>query len=500
VKDAVIHIFDNSDKDPFVAKFDNVSIIDNTKGQIINFDEWLKNYPDKENTSAKRNHFGSAKHAYSVQKCIDLFDEGFVLLDSDVLLKKDISSFFDDKYIFVGATEFWKARTGKAAYAKERAIPYACFINVRKCKEHGIKYFDDKRIYGLSQNGDNYDTGASFFEEIKRSKLSYKKSNISEYIIHYKAGSWVNEAREFDGYNRVDVDVWVNQNKKYWYSPPSIDGKKVVYTCITGGYDALKDPNYVTDEFDYICFTDNTDIESNVWDIRPLPKECEELTQVKKQRYIKINAHKVLQDYDISIWVDGCVSLNGDLNKLLSDVITDNVSVYVPKHPQRNCTYKESKTVLSLRRDAKEIVEPQMKKYMEEGFPKDYGLLQSNILIRKHNNEDCIRLMEAWNNEVMNGSHRDQLSFNYCCWKNPDIKVKYLDKHIYKSKWFYWNGIHTKTISNRFISRNIVTKTREYNVEKRSSVNCGRLIAARERLNKILTNRRTVHSYDVRIY
>ena len=36
VNDAKIYIFDNSDKDPFTASFDNVTILDNTKGQIIN--------------------------------------------------------------------------------------------------------------------------------------------------------------------------------------------------------------------------------------------------------------------------------------------------------------------------------------------------------------------------------------------------------------------------------------------------------------------------------
>ena len=55
VKDAVIYIFDNSDKSPFTATFDNVTIIDNTKGQIINFDIWLKRYPDRVKTSAGRN-------------------------------------------------------------------------------------------------------------------------------------------------------------------------------------------------------------------------------------------------------------------------------------------------------------------------------------------------------------------------------------------------------------------------------------------------------------
>ena len=56
VKDAVIYIFDNSDKLPFTATFDNVTVIDNTKGQLINFDEWLKNYPGRFNSGGKRNH------------------------------------------------------------------------------------------------------------------------------------------------------------------------------------------------------------------------------------------------------------------------------------------------------------------------------------------------------------------------------------------------------------------------------------------------------------
>jgi len=179
VKDAVIYIFDNSDKSPFTATFDNVTIIDNTKGQIINFDVWLKRYPDRLKTSAGRNNYGSAKHAYSVQKCMDIIGDNFILLDSDILLKKDISSLFDERYIFVGSTEIWRARTGVAKYSRERAVPYICFINVKKCKELGINFLDDRRIYGLTQNGDNYDTGASFLEDIRSKKTRMEEDNTT---------------------------------------------------------------------------------------------------------------------------------------------------------------------------------------------------------------------------------------------------------------------------------------------------------------------------------
>ena len=95
-------------------------------------------------------------------------------------------------------------------------------------------------------------------------------------------------------------------------------------------------------------------------------------------------------------------------------------------------------------KDKSEITKPQMERYKKEGFPEEYGLLQSNIMLRKHNNADCIKLMEDWFKELKNGSHRDQLSFNYVSWKNKDVNVTYLDKYIYKSNYFNWVGGHSR--------------------------------------------------------
>ena len=85
-----------------------------------------------------------------------------------------------------------------------------------------------------------------------------------------------------------------------------------------------------------------------------------------------------------------------------------------------------------------------MERFKKEGFPEEYGLLQSNIMLRKHNNSDCIKLMEDWFKELKNGSHRDQLSFNYVSGKNKDVNVTYLDKYIYKSNYFNWVGGHSR--------------------------------------------------------
>lgn len=220
--------------------------------------------------------------------------------------------------------------------------------------------------------------------------------------------------------------------------------KKVVYTCITGDYDDLHDPIVITKDFDYICFTDSVDMKSDIWEIRPLPKEVENLSQVKKQRFIKINPHLFLSEYDISIWVDGSIYIKDDLNDFIRYVmehkyslLMNKCSVFVPTHPYRKCAYVEANIFLKFFND---LVVKQMERYEKEGFPHNYGLLQSNILLRKHNDPNCIKLMETWSNEVMNWCYRDQFSFNYASWKNKDVEVKYIDRNIFHSKWFYWGG------------------------------------------------------------
>ena len=432
VKDAIIYIFDNSDKQPFTAKFDNVAIIDNTKGQIINFNEWLENYPNRKKSGGRRNYWGSAKHCVSVEKCMEIIGESFILMDSDILLKKDCSDLFQEDCIYVGE------RQNQPTSRIDRILPFICFINTEMCKENGVHYFDDNYMHGLRKtaSGDMYDTGAVLCKDAEN--LNHKYIKINDYIVHYNNASWMSTTLKK---HMTTVDEWLKIHKKLWSTEKN---KKVIYTCITGEYDQLIEPSFINYDFDYICFTDNQNLKSEVWDIRPLPKETEGLTQIKKQRYVKINAHKILPEYDLSIWVDGNVSIKSDLNVFIGKVLKEDCSIYVPKHPQRNCIYDEVRPVISMKKDIPENVNPQIERYRKEGFPKGYGLLQSNIMLRKHNDKDCIRLMEDWSNEVINGSHRDQLSFNYCCWKNQDIKVTYLDRNIYRSTWFNWLMTHKK--------------------------------------------------------
>lgn len=220
---------------------------------------------------------------------------------------------------------------------------------------------------------------------------------------------------------------------------------KVIYTCITGNYDILREPLIKSKGFDYICFTDQN-FKSDLWEIRPLPAEVEGLSNAKKQRWIKINAHKVLPEYQFSIWVDGNIEMNADLNRFFNEKINKKpFSFFVGIHPQRDCVYEEAKACIELKKDTKDNIDPQMDAYRKEGLPSHNGLPQTCMLFRYHNNSECIKLMESWWCEMEKWGHRDQLSFPYAQWKNNDIKIGWLDKSIFKSI-FFRRGSHIKKL------------------------------------------------------
>lgn len=214
VDGAKVYIFDNSDKLPFTAKFDNLTVIDNTKGQIIDFNKWLTKYPRRNKSYGRTNKWGSAKHAYSVEKCIELIDGGFVLLDSDVLLKRDISNLFVDSCCYIG-----EVVTQPNSDVK-RVLPFVCFINTEMCRKNNVHYFDDNHMHGLykTPNADRYDTGAAFY--LSAEKLNYREIKFSEYCIHYGSGSWVKQLKR-NRKKTITAAEWLNNNYKLWAADES---------------------------------------------------------------------------------------------------------------------------------------------------------------------------------------------------------------------------------------------------------------------------------------
>ena len=202
---AKIIIFDNSDKYPFTnSDLFDATYIDNTKGQLINFDKELAKYHNKATAQQMRCgvNFGSAKHSMSIQWLIDHLDEDFILCDSDILLKKPIDFSDRTKLCVADVDKKW------ISHQVVRIHPFIAYINVPLLKKHKINFFDGQRMHGLCSSGRYvlYDTGASFFEDINVcDKNLFKQINYNDYIIHFKAGSW----KQFDKGKLLEYkDLW----------------------------------------------------------------------------------------------------------------------------------------------------------------------------------------------------------------------------------------------------------------------------------------------------
>ena len=148
-------------------------------------------------------------------------------------------------------------------------------------------------------------------------------------------------------------------------------------------------------------------------------------------RYFKLFPHLFFKDYDLSIYFDSCLIINGDLNELLLRTLNPSCDLYFLQHPDRNKIFQEFSEVIFQRRETKEIVDIVKKRYIKENFPDNLCLTENNIIIRRHNNKKIIKLMEIWWKEIKNFSYRDQLSLNYAIWKlNSNLKIYYLSKRF----------------------------------------------------------------------
>ncbi len=202
-----VYVFDNSDRRPFLADIPNVEVLDNTKGQIIDLDAWLDTFPNKVKPLTLLDNYGSARHTKSVDMCFDLIPDGFILLDSDVLVRRDISAFWDKECATAG--EINKSR--KHEVNIPRLWPFICYLNVPMLKEYGIRYCNEEKMWFLNDKLPDmyYDTGAWVLEECSRLGLLHNEMLTRAYIVHYGRGS---KRQDFED-NETE---WLKKHEDLW--------------------------------------------------------------------------------------------------------------------------------------------------------------------------------------------------------------------------------------------------------------------------------------------
>ena len=105
--------------------------------------------------------------------------------------------------------------------------------------------------------------------------------------------------------------------------------RKVIFTCLTGGYDRLEQPAAVAPDWDYVCFTD-TDGQDGVWRLRKIPVDSPD--PVVRSRFPKILPDRVLPEYDYSVYMDANLCITGEEFYGLADKASP------PESPSRRCS------------------------------------------------------------------------------------------------------------------------------------------------------------------
>lgn len=204
--------------------------------------------------------------------------------------------------------------------------------------------------------------------------------------------------------------------------------KIVCYTSLVGDYDKLRKPKYTSENWDYVCFTDQTLDGQGVWTVNPLHTQID-ADPGRTNRWHKMHPHKLFPDYDISIYIDANIRITGPhLEKRAKDFIASKTLIALPPHPKRNCVYQEIQRNLIAETDKPEKIQQVESILRQANFPENAGLFENNIIVRQHHHRSIIQLNEEWWHFVSRYAKRDQLSFTYLLKKHDLVAERIVPK------------------------------------------------------------------------
>jgi O-antigen biosynthesis protein len=235
-----------------------------------------------------------------------------------------------------------------------------------------------------------------------------------------------------------------------------MDNTKCIFTYITGGYDNLIEPKTITPGWDYLCFTDSPNINTelnSVWEICPINEEHMQIKCPKRRgNAVVMQYYKYIPEkYDICIAVDGNIIIEENLDDFLSVFNFDTVKYdfMIASHPTRDCIYDEAKAIMDLQKDSSIKVSKHIGVLRQNKYPLKNGLYQTNIMVLNNKSENMKIHFDGWYTEYMRlPSKRDQMTLNYAIWKTTretGVQLNVLECPMLKS-----NKINQKKFKTAF--------------------------------------------------
>ena len=219
----------------------------------------------------------------------------------------------------------------------------------------------------------------------------------------------------------------------------------VIYTSLVGGYDTLCQPQVISDNCDYICYSnDISETHIGVWEIRKIPYDSQDNSRLS--RFVKLNPHIVLSEYNYSVWVDSNIQiLDGYLYERVAEAIENDVLWGAVKHPDKNCIYEDARSCACGGNESFFKIYSQCLYLKSSKYPDNNGLYENNVIFRRHNCIDVINISEQWWSLYLRYSKRDQLSLCYVFWRNSFTPSLLFPPHINT-----WDKSHFRRLPHKY--------------------------------------------------
>ncbi len=193
--------------------------------------------------------------------------------------------------------------------------------------------------------------------------------------------------------------------------------RTAIYTCITGGYDKLRQPDVVEESCDYYVISDDPEMGGGIYqhlDINAFVPDSS-MSAKDKNRYCKMHPHDIFPEYDYTIYLDGSIKVKRPIAHYTQQIGGSGLAIH--KHKIQNCVYIDGIFAEWLGVvDKNEIIE-ELKRYINDGLPKKYGLFECGMIVTDLKNRMGQQLCRQWFEEYQKGAKRDQFSLIYVLWK-----------------------------------------------------------------------------------
>lgn len=198
---------------------------------------------------------------------------------------------------------------------------------------------------------------------------------------------------------------------------------KCFYTALIGSEGHLHDligSFTAIPGWDYICFTNQKGMKHPVWNC--IYVEYTGNNAAAEAKRYKWLSHNHLSDYDVVVWMDAYISPNHSTSTMLQHWILwmkeKNISILHRPHIERTCIWDECTAVVQSKRDSEANVSKVRRILKAGSMPRNWGLFDTNVLIKFHKHLQLQTLSEEIYKQVSTVSNRDQLAISYIYYKN----------------------------------------------------------------------------------